>query len=93
MEYMHRYDIFARENSYTNVEPALVAGANIFDAIWTAALALNKTESQLSKQNLSLQDFDYEDRYNISDMIYKEALKLKFFGLSVSVNSAKLGHS
>ena len=86
---MHRYEIFEREN--TDVEPALMAGANIFDAIWTAALALNKTESQLSKQNLSLKDFNYEDRYNISDTIYKEALKLNFFGLSVSVNYANQG--
>ena len=86
---MRRYEIFEREN--TDVEPALMAGANIFDAIWTAALALNKTESQLSKQNLSLKDFNYEDRYNISDAIYKEALKLNFFGLSVSVNYANQG--
>ena len=81
---MYRYKIFEKEN--TNVDPALEAGANMFDAIWTAALALNETQLQLSKQNLSLKDFNYEDRYNISGTIYKEALKTKFFGLTVSVN-------
>ena len=57
----------------------------MFDAIWTAALALNKTESQLRKRNLSLKNFTYKDKYGISDIIYEEALKLKFFGLSVSI--------
>ena len=58
----------------------------MFDAIWTAALALNKTESQLRKRNLSLKNFTYKDEYGISDIIYEEALKLKFFGLSVSIS-------
>ena len=58
----------------------------MFDAIWTAALALNKTESHLSKRNLSLRSFTYKDEYGISDIIYEEALKLNFFGLSVSLN-------
>lgn len=56
----------------------------MFDAMWTAALALNRTATQLKKHNISLKDFDYDDKYNISDMIYKEALKVKFFGLTVS---------
>ena len=59
----------------------------MFDAIWTAALALNKTESQLRKRNLSLKNFTYKDEYGISDIIYEEALKLKFFGLSVSMHA------
>lgn len=57
----------------------------MFDAIWTAALALNKTQSQLNSKNISLKDFTYKDEYGISNIIYKEALKLKFFGLSVSI--------
>jgi len=57
----------------------------MFDAIWTAALALNRTEHQLKQKNLSLKNFTYEDEYDISGIIYKEALKLEFFGLSVSV--------
>ena len=59
----------------------------MFDAIWTAALALNKTQSQLSRKNISLKDFTYKDEYGISNIIYEEALKLKFFGLSVSSHS------
>jgi len=59
--------------------------AYVFDAVWTAAIALNKTKSRLAAMNLTLNDFDYDnDKYNISDMIYEEALKVKFFGLTVS---------
>lgn len=58
----------------------------MFDAIWTAALALNNTESQLNKKNLSLTNFTYKDEYDISGTIYEEALKLDFFGLSVSTH-------
>ena len=57
----------------------------MFDAIWTAALALNRTESQLKQKNLSLKNFTYKDEYDISSIIYKEVLKLEFFGLSVSI--------
>ena len=52
--------------------------------MWTAALALNQTETQLKERNLTLKDFSYDNKYNISDIIYEEALKVKFFGLSVS---------
>lgn len=56
----------------------------MFDAIWTAALALNKTGSLLKEKNLSLKNFTFDDEYNISDIIYDEVLKVKFFGLTVS---------
>ena len=55
----------------------------MFDAVWTAALALNRTITRLEKKNLSLMDFDYDDKHNISDMIYEEALNASFFGLTV----------
>ena len=58
--------------------------AYLFDAIWTAALALNITAARLKRVNLSLMDFDYEDVYGISDIIYDEARKAEFFGLTVS---------
>ena len=58
--------------------------AHLFDAIWTAALALNRTAARLKRVNLSLMDFDYEDAYRISDIIYDEARKAQFFGLTVS---------
>ena len=57
----------------------------MFDAIWTAALALNRTKSMLDKLNLSFSDFTYDDEYGISDMIYKAALNVSFFGLTVSI--------
>jgi len=57
----------------------------MFDAIWTAALALNRTEFRLNKKNLTLKNFTYEDEYNISGIIYEEALKVEFFGLTVSI--------
>lgn len=58
----------------------------MFDAIWTAALALNKTESRLKKKNLTLKNFSYEDEHNISGIIYEEAIKVEFFGLTVSMS-------
>ena len=68
----------------TNTDPAVNESAYIFDALWTAALALNKTETQLNEMNLTILNFTYEDKYNISDIIYREALKVSFFGLTVS---------
>ena len=64
--------------------PALDESAFVFDALWTAALALNRTETRLHTKNLTLADFDYEDKHNISGMIYEEALNSNFFGLTVS---------
>ena len=58
----------------------------MFDAMWTAALALNRTATRLKKDNLTLGDFSYDDKHNISGIIYEEALKVKFFGLTVSHN-------
>ena len=67
-----------------NAAPAVDESAFVFDALWTAALALNKTETRLHKKNLTLTDFDYDDKHNISGMIYEEAVNLNFFGLTVS---------
>ena len=58
--------------------------AYIFDAIWTAALALNRTATQLKNMSLTLKNFTYDDKYNISGMIYEEARNVTFFGLTVS---------
>ena len=59
----------------------------MFDAIWTAALALNKTKPRLENMNLTFANFTYDGKHGkiISDIIYEEALKVKFFGLTVSV--------
>ena len=68
-----------------DTEPYVNDSAYVFDAMWTAALALNRTESQLKNLGLSLKNFSYDDEYNISDIIYKEALQVEFFGLTVSL--------
>ena len=72
------------ENVDNDTDPALYESAYIFDAFWTAALALNRTQTRLSKRNLTLLNFTYDDKYNISDIIYDEALNVTFFGLTVS---------
>ena len=59
----------------------------MFDAIWTAALALNKTKSRLEEKHLTFMNFTYGDKIGreISNIIYEEALKANFFGLTVSL--------
>ena len=69
-----------------NTESFVNDSAYMFDALWTAALALNRTETRLNKQNLTLMNFTYDDEYNISNIIYEEALNVNFFGLTVSHN-------
>lgn len=53
----------------------------VFDAVWTAALALHN--ASLAMTNQTLKDFDYNNGF-ISETIYNETLKTDFFGLSVS---------
>ena len=54
----------------------------MFDTVWTAALALNRTAAKLPSGQ-TLTDFNYS-AVNISEMIYHEALDVNFFGLTVS---------
>ena len=58
----------------------------MYDAIWTAAIALNRTKLRLEDEGLTFMNFSNDDEIgrNISDIIYEEALKVKFFGLTVS---------
>ena len=73
------------ENEISNrTSPNTEDSVYMFDAIWTAVLALNKTKSHLDKRNLTFMDFTYEDEHDISSIIYEEALRLNFFGLTVS---------
>ena len=81
--YSHAFEKLLEEDNDT--QPYIEDAAYMYDAIWTAALALNKTESRLNKKNLSLKNFTYMDEYNISAVIYKEILKVEFFGLTVSL--------
>ena len=72
------------KNVKNDTDPALYESAYIFDAFWTAALALNRTHTRLIERNLTFMNFTYDDKYNISDIIYEEALNVNFFGLTVS---------
>ena len=65
-----------------NTDPLVNDSAYMFDALWTAALALNRTETRLNERNLTLTNFTYDDEYNISNIIYEEALKVNFLGLA-----------
>ena len=67
----------------TSVPYNLEDGAYMFDTVWAAALALNNTAAKLPSGQ-SLLDFNYLNS-NLSKMIYEEALKVSFFGLTVSV--------
>ena len=67
-----------------NTEPYVNDSAYMFDTMWAAAKALNSTATRLKERNLTLMNFSYDDEYNISDIIYEEALKVEFFGLTVS---------
>ena len=86
LDHKQRFGVLTSDD--INDEVVRNDSAYMFDAIWTAALALNRTATQLKETtNVTLLDFDYDDKYNISEIIYKEALKTKFFGLTVSVNA------
>ena len=82
-EHNQRFAVLEKINN--NTDPLVNDSAYMFDALWTAALALNRTEAKLNERNLTLANFTYDDEYNISDIIYKEALKVNFFGLTVSM--------
>ena len=56
--------------------------AYMFDTVWAAALALHNTAKKLPSGQ-SLLDFNYSNA-KMSEMIYKEAINVKFFGLTVS---------
>ena len=72
--------------------PAEDESAFMFDAMWTAALALNRTATRLKKDNLTLMDFNYNDEHGISSIIYEEALQVEFFGLTVSCDYIHCQH-
>ena len=86
-EHIKRFKVLDGKESNDSL-PHTEDSAYMFDAIWTAALALNKTKSRLEKINLTFANFAYDDEHGkiISDIIYEEALKVKFFGLTVSMH-------
>ena len=82
LEHKRQFPKVSTVDNTTN--PAEDESAFMFDAMWTAALALNRTATRLKNDNLTLMDFNYDDEHNISCIIYEEALQVKFFGLTVS---------
>ncbi|CAG0916449.1 unnamed protein product [Notodromas monacha] len=55
-----------------------------YDAIWAAALALNKTMRQLRQMKRSLEEFTYEDK-EIAHLIYSSMNTTQFLGISGTV--------
>lgn len=82
-EHEHRFSMLNKIKDNTN--PLVNDSAYMFDAVWTAALALNRTLTQLNERNLTIKDFSYDNDYNISGILYEEALNVKFFGLTVRI--------
>lgn len=54
-----------------------------YDAVWSVALAFNKTMERLKQRNKSLKEFTYNDK-EIADEIYAAMNSTQFLGVSVS---------
>lgn len=54
-----------------------------YDAVWSVALAFNKTMERLKVKSRSLKDFTYTDK-DIADEIYAAMNSTQFLGVSVS---------
>ena len=73
------------------VDRSLVSQAPfVFDAIWTAALALDGARIELEENlGLTLEQFSYDPNSivarNITEAIFQSALNLNFTGLTVSI--------
>lgn len=53
-----------------------------YDAVWSVALAFNKTMERLTSRKKSLRDFTYTDK-EIADDIYAAMNSTQFLGVSV----------
>lgn len=56
-----------------------------YDAVWSVALAFNKTMERLSTRKKSLKNFTYTDK-EIADEIYGAMNSTQFLGVSVSIS-------
>ena len=56
-----------------------------YDAVWTIAYALNNTELELTQQgsSLTLEDFDYFEANDLSNVISRHLARTNFSGVSV----------
>lgn len=55
-----------------------------YDAVWSVALAFNRTMERLKGRKRSLKDFTYTDK-SIADEIYAAMNSTQFLGVSVSI--------
>ncbi|RDD36469.1 Gamma-aminobutyric acid type B receptor subunit 2, partial [Trichoplax sp. H2] len=66
----------------------------IYDAVWSLALGLNRTEHQLLSQNSSLNEFNYHNQ-KIRSVLVEELNKLSFYGVTGPISfkngSSRLG--
>lgn len=60
-----------------------------YDAVWSVALAFNKTMERLKVKSRSLKDFTYTDK-EIADEIYAAMNSTQFLGVSVSAEDCLL---
>ncbi|RDD37871.1 Gamma-aminobutyric acid type B receptor subunit 2 [Trichoplax sp. H2] len=70
----------------------MVAG-QLYDAVWTMALALNATENRLQNLNYSLKQFQYNDK-RTNTILADELNRIKFYGTTGQVhfdNGTRLG--
>lgn len=56
-----------------------------YDAVWSVALAFNRTMEKLKGRKRSLKDFTYTDK-SIADEIYSAMNSTSFLGVSVSLH-------
>lgn len=56
-----------------------------YDAVWSVALAFNRTMERLKGRKRSLKDFTYTDK-SIADEIYAAMNSTQFLGVSVGVS-------
>ena len=82
-EYLDMYTTYSKwYNNKFGYNETIVAWANpVYDATWALALALNNSEAELEKQNLSLSDYWYGHE-EITRVIREEMFKLNFQGIT-----------
>lgn len=61
-----------------------------YDAVWSVALAFNRTMERLKGRKRSLKDFTYTDK-SIADEIYAAMNSTQFLGVSVSIAARRTG--
>ncbi|XP_041350739.1 gamma-aminobutyric acid type B receptor subunit 2-like [Gigantopelta aegis] len=79
--------------NFTNYEdlPAVKLGLKGYDGIWAAALALNKTASDLETKGLErLEDFTYKNA-DMAKLLFSNAMNTTFIGVRGSISFDKNG--